>query len=47
MMEQYFALKYYEEIAGHIISAVFVIGIIILPFAWVAFAAIKKWWKGE
>ena len=47
MMEQYFALKYYEEVIGWIISAVLVVGIIILPFAWTAFEAIKKWWKGE
>lgn len=47
MMEQYFALKYYEEIAGWIISAVLVVGVIILPIAWVVFDKIKEWWKGE
>ena len=47
MMEQYFELKYYEEVAGWIISAVLVVGIIVLPFAWTAFDAIRKWWKGE
>lgn len=47
MMEQYFALKYYEEVAGWIITAVLVVGIIILPFACVVFDKIKKWWKGE
>ncbi len=47
MIDKYFALKYYEEIAGYIISAVLIIGIIILPFAWAVFDKIKEWWKGE
>lgn len=47
MMEKYFALKYYEEVAGNIISAVVVIGIVIFPIACVVFDVIKKWWKGE
>lgn len=47
MMEQYFALKYYEEIAGWIISAVLVVGVIILPIVWVVFDKIKEWWRGE
>ncbi len=47
MMEQYFAFKYYEEVVGLIISAVLVVGVIILPIAWVIFDKIKEWWKGE
>lgn len=47
MMEQYFALKYYEEVAGWIITAVLVVGMVIIPFACVVFDAIRKWWKGE
>lgn len=46
-MEQYFALKYYEEIAGWIIMAVLAVGVIIIPFACVILDAIKKWWRGE
>lgn len=47
MMEQYFALKYYEEVAGWIIIGTLVVGIIIIPIACAVFDAIKKWWKGE
>jgi len=46
-MEQYFALKYYEEVAGWIITGVLVVGIVVFPFAWAAFDAIKKWWRGD
>lgn len=47
MMEQYFALKYYEEVVGWIITGILVIGIIVIPIACVIFDTIKKWWKGE
>lgn len=47
MMEQYFALKYYEEMAGYIIVGILIIGIIIIPIVWTAFDAIRKWWRGE
>lgn len=32
-MERYFEFKYYEEVIGCIISAVLVVGIIVLPLA--------------
>ena len=47
MMEQYFALKYYEEVAGWIITGILIVGIIVIPIVCVIFDAIKKWWKGE
>lgn len=47
MMEQYFALKYYEEVAGYVIMAVILAGCIIIPFGCAIVSKFKEWWNGD
>lgn len=47
MMEQYFALKYYEEVAGWVctaVAALIILGGLFIP---ALVSTIKEWWEGR